>query len=119
MQMKMFMKKQKISAEGVKFSIKKDNKEVARAYLYLMKNDLHKQPFGFMEDVFIEESLRGKGYGTKIVKEIIKEAKKQNCYKLITTSRYPRDKVHKLYKKLGFRDWGREFRINLKEKNGY
>jgi len=115
--MKMFMKKQKISAEGIKFSIKKDNKEVARAYLYLMKNALHKQPFGFMEDVFIDESLRGKGYGTKIVKEIIKEAKKQNCYKLIATSRYPRDKVHKLYKKLGFRDWGKEFRINLKEKN--
>jgi len=119
MQMKMFMKKQKINAEGIKFSIKKDNKEVARAYLYLMKNDLHKQPFGLMEDVFIDESLRGKGHGTKIIKEIIKEAKKQNCYKLIATSRYPRDKVHKLYKKLGFRDWGKEFRINLKEKNGY
>ena len=115
--MNMFMKKQKISAEGIKFSIKKDDKEVARAYLYLMKNDLHKQPFGFMEDVFIDESLRSKGYGTKIVKEIIKEAKKQNCYKLIATSRYSRDKVHKLYKKLGFRNWGKEFRINLKEKN--
>jgi len=113
MQMKIFVKKQKISAKGIKFSIKKNNKEVARAYLYLMENDLHKQPFGLMEDVFIGESLRRKGYGTKIVKEIIKEAKKQNCYKLIATSRYPRDKVHKLYKKLGFQDWGKEFRINF------
>ena len=78
-----------------------------------MKNDSHKQPFGLMEDVFIDEPLRGKGYGTKLVKEIIKEFKKQNCYKLIATSRYPRDKVHKLYEKLGFEDWGKEFRINL------
>ena len=113
MQMKIFIKKQKINAKGIKFSIKKDNKEIARAYFYLMKNDLHKQPFGLMEDVFIDESLRGKGYGTKIVKKIIEEAKKQNCYKLIATSRYPRDKVHNLYKKLGFQDWGKEFRINF------
>ena len=111
------MNKEKISAEGIRFSIKEDNKEIARAYFYLMKNDLHKQPFGLMEDVFIDESLRGKGYGTKLVKEIIKEAKKQNCYKLIATSRYHRDKVHKLYEKLGFKDWGKEFRMNLKGKN--
>ena len=109
----MSIKKQKISNEGIKFSIEKDDKEIVRAYLYLMKNDSHKQPFGLMEDVFIDESLRGKGYGTKIVKELIKEAKKQNCYKLIATSRYARDKVHKLYKKLGFQDWGKEFRIDF------
>jgi len=108
------MKKQKITAQGIKFSIKKDNKEIARAYLYIMKNDLHKQPFGLMEDVFIDKSLRGEGYGTKIVKELIKQAKKQNCYKLIATSRYPRKEVHKLYKKLGFKDWGKEFRMDFK-----
>lgn len=107
------MEKQKITAQGIKFSIKKDNKEIVRAYLYLMKNDLHKQPFGLMEDVFVEESLRSKGYGTKIVKELIKEAKKQNCYKLIATSRYQREKVHKLYKKLGFKNWGKEFRMDF------
>lgn len=108
------MKKQKITAQGIKFSIEKDNKEVARAYLYVMKNDLHKQPFGLIEDVFIDESLRGKGYGTKIIKELIKQARKQNCYKLIATSRDSRKEVHKLYKKLGFEDWGREFRIDFK-----
>ncbi len=108
------MKKQKITAQGIKFSIKKDNKEIARAYLYVMKNDLHKQPFGLMEDVFIDKSLRGEGYGTKIVKELIKQAKKQNCYKLIATSRYSRKEVHKLYKKLGFKDWGKEFRMDFK-----
>ena len=107
------MENRKINTKGIRFSIKEGGKEVARAYLYLMKNDLHKQPFGLMEDVFVDESLRGKGYGTKIVKELIKQAKKQNCYKLIATSRYSRDNVHKLYKRLGFEDWGREFRINF------
>ncbi len=108
------MKKQRITAQGIKFSIEKDNKEIARAYLYLMKNDLHNQPFGLMEDVFIDESLRSKGYGTKIVKELIKQAKKQNCYKLIATSRHSRKEVHKLYKKLGFKDWGKEFRMDFR-----
>ena len=108
------MKKERITTEGIKFSIEKDNKEIARAYLYVMKNDLHKQPFGLMEDVFVDESLRGKGCGTKIVKELIKEARRQNCYKLIATSRHSRKEVHELYKKLGFENWGREFRIDFR-----
>lgn len=107
------IKKRKTRAKGIKFFIERNGKEIARAYLYLMKNDLHKRPFGLMEDVFVEESLRCKGYGTKIVKELIKEAKKQNCYKLIATSRYQREKVHKLYKKLGFKNWGKEFRMDF------
>lgn len=109
----MIIKKQKRTLEGIKFSIEKDGKEVARAFLYLMGNDLHKRPFGLMEDVFIEESLRGKGYGTKIVEELIKTAKERRCYKLIATSRHERDGVHELYKRLGFEDWGKEFRMNL------
>lgn len=105
--------KKEVESKRIRFSIEEDGKEIAHAYLYLMKNDLHKQPFGLMEDVFVDESLRGKGHGTKIVKELIKEAKKQNCYKLIATSRYNRPKVHELYKELGFKDWGKEFRIDF------
>lgn len=107
------IKRRKTGAKGIKFVIEKNRKEIGRAYLYLMKNDLHKQSFGLMEDVFIDESSRNKGYATKIIGEIIKEAKKQDCYKLIATSRYQREKVHKLYKKLGFKNWGKEFRMDF------
>lgn len=88
-------------------------KEIARAFLYLLKNDLHQKPFGFMEDVFVQEEFRGKGYGKKIVEALIEEARKKGCYKLICTSRPSRDKVHAWYKKLGFREQGFEFRIDF------
>lgn len=98
---------------AIKITAKEDNKILGRAYLYIMFNSLHEEPFGFLEDVFVHEESRGKGVGTKLVEEIIAEAKKQNCYKIICTSRYGNEKVHALYEKLGFKDYGKEFRINL------
>ncbi|MDD5253736.1 MAG: GNAT family N-acetyltransferase [Candidatus Nanoarchaeia archaeon] len=108
----MQIKNKRIDANGIKFFIEKDGREIARAYLYLMYNDMHEKPFGLLEDVFVEESLRGQGIGTKLTQEIIKEAGKV-CYKLICTSRYSREKVHSLYQKLGFKDHGKEFRIDF------
>lgn len=101
-----------INAQGIKFFIEQDGREVARAYLYILFNQ-HEWPFGFMEDVFVDESLRGQGIGTELVNKIIAAAKENNCYKIVATSRYERPKVHELYLRLGFKDWGKEFRIDL------
>ena len=109
----MEIKESKKSSEGIRFSVKENEKEIGRAYLYIMHNDLHSRPFGLMEDVYIAESYRGQGIGTKLVKQIIEKAKQMNCYKLIATSRYSRPEVHKLYERIGFKDYGKEFRINF------
>ena len=101
------------AAEGIRFSVSSNGAEVARAYLYLMHNDLHQEPFGLMEDVFVDESQRGDGLGTKLVNEVVAAAKENGCYKLIATSRDSRPKVHDLYRRLGFSDHGREFRIDF------
>jgi len=103
----------KVSCLGIKFSIKQGDKEIARAFLYIMHNDLHNAPFGLMEDVFVESGLRGLGIGMELIKKIIEAAKEHGCYKLIAASRHSRHKVHKLYKKLGFSNHGVEFRINF------
>jgi GNAT superfamily N-acetyltransferase len=105
--------KKEITGRGVKLSIEENGKEVARAFLYVLTNELHKEPFGLMEDVFVEEEFRGKGLGTMIVKALIEEAKRTGCYKLIATSRYSRENVHTLYERLGFKDHGKEFRIDF------
>ena len=109
----MKIEKKRIEARGIRFFININGKEVARAFLYLLKNDQHKRPFGFVEDVFVREGLRGQGMGAKIMEELIKTAKEEKCYKLILTSRYSKPRVHELYKKLGFKDWGKEFRMDL------
>lgn len=101
------------TAHGIRFSISSGDGEIARAYLYVMRNDLHDAPFGLLEDVYIDESNRGSGLGTKLVREVIAAAREVGCYKLIATSRTSRPKVHELYQRLGFENHGIEFRMNL------
>ncbi|HET8699012.1 MAG TPA: GNAT family N-acetyltransferase [Gammaproteobacteria bacterium] len=102
-------------ARGIRFSVGDDGREIARAYLYVMTNDLHAAPFGLLEDVFVDESQRGGGVGTALVNEVIGAARELGCYKLIATSRTSRPKVHELYERLGFEKHGVEFRINFAE----
>ncbi|MGF1589566.1 MAG: GNAT family N-acetyltransferase [Pleurocapsa sp.] len=102
-----------IEARGIKFSIIEAEQETARAYLYIMYNDLHSEPFALLEDVYVDESQRGKGLATKLVKQVITAAQQQGCYKLIANSRKSRPKVHQLYKRLGFQEQGLEFRIDF------
>lgn len=101
------------NARSIKIIAKFDGKEVGRAFLFVMKNDIHSRPFGFIEDVYVDENYRGQKIGSELVQRLIAEAKKKKCYKIIMTSRYSRDKVHSLYKKIGFKDWGKEFRMDL------
>lgn len=102
-------------AEGFLITRTAKGKIVGRAFLYVLSNRLHAEPFGFMEDVFVDESCRGQGIGEALVKRVIAEAKKRGCYKLVATSRYERPKVHDLYLKLGFKDQGKEFRIDFEK----
>ena len=108
--------KKSVKAEGIKFFVKKDGKEVARAFLYVMRNDLNKKPFGFLEDLFVDESLRGQGIGTELLNNVISEAKKLGCYKLVGTSRHERENVHKMYEKIGFKNFGIEFKMYFDDK---
>ena len=80
-----------------------------------MTNDLHDAPFGLLEDVFVDESERGSGLGSALVKEVMSAANELGCYKLIATSRTSRPKVHELYERLGFEKHGVEFRMTFSE----
>lgn len=108
----MEIKTNTVEAKGIKFTITENDREIARAYLYIMHNDLHREPFGLLEDVYVAEDNRGKGLGIKLVKRVIEAAKDRGCYKLIATSRKSRSKVHQLYNKLGFQEYGLEFRMD-------
>ncbi|HZI95636.1 MAG TPA: GNAT family N-acetyltransferase [Candidatus Paceibacterota bacterium] len=109
----MKINKKVIKGKGIKFFVKIDGKEVGRAFLYILNNDLHKKPFGFLEDVYVNESLRGQGIGSQLLDKVINEAKISGCYKIVATSRYSRSKVHKLYERIGFKNQGVEFRIDF------
>ena len=68
-----------------------------------------------MENVYVEKEYRSFGLGKKLVKIIINEAKKRNCYKIIGTSKISKTNIHSFYEHLGFHKMGYEFRIDLKK----
>jgi GNAT superfamily N-acetyltransferase len=108
----MEIKKEK-KENAVRLSARENGEELGAMYLYLIRNDSHKEPYGFLEDVLVKEEHRKKGIGTLLVKEAIAEAKRNTCYKIIGTSRMEREQVHQWYEKLGFKKCGYEFRIDL------
>ncbi len=106
------IRQKEIKSNAIKFFIEKEGVEIGRAYLFLISNALHEQPYGLLEDVFVQEEFRVQSLGTKLVKAVI-EVAKERCYKLIGTSRYSRPKVHAWYEELGFKKYGVEFRMDF------
>lgn len=106
--------KKSVKAKAVKFEVFDGKKSVGRIFLYLVYNGLHKRPYGFLEDLFVEEEYRSQGLGTSLIKAAIKEAKKLKSYKILATSRMERQKIHDYYERLGFKKYGFEFRMELK-----
>ena len=106
--------KKSLTSSAYKIIMKDGRKIVGHVYLYLIKNDLHALPYGLLEDVFVKEEFRNLGFGSKLVDLAIKQADTIGCTKIIATSRKARVSVHRWYKKLGFKDYGLEFRKDLR-----
>ena len=111
------MQKKEIQSKAYRIFINENDEEIGHVYLYVIQNDLHDKPYGLIEDLFVYEKYRKKGYGKKLISDVVKLAKELNCYKLIAQSRYGREGIHELYEKIGFKDHGKNFRIDLFESN--
>tara|TARA_Y100000034_G_C6589633_1_gene256089 strand:+ start:121 stop:453 length:333 start_codon:yes stop_codon:yes gene_type:complete len=96
-----------------KLTLQHNNKVVGRISVYFIKNDLHQQPYALLEDLYVEKEYRGQGFGKQLLTKALELAKEENCYKVIGTSRYQREKVHQFYQKFGFKDYGKEFRLDI------
>lgn len=107
------MEKTELQTKAIKFTTERDGRVVGHAFLFLIFNELHDKVYGLMEDLYVEEPYRGKGIGKELILAVINESKQRGCYKLIGQSRYGREKVHKLYKKVGFNDHGKNFRMDF------
>src|SRR3989338_6025217 len=57
---------------------------------------------GEVEDVVVDSAYRGQGLGEKIMRALIRSARKQRLVSLHLTSRSARVAANKLYEKLGF-----------------
>ena len=98
---------------SIQFNIEEAGAIVGWAFLVIIKNDRHEEPYALLENVYVEREYRGKGFGKALIQRVMEKAKELGCYKIITQSRYGKDEVHALYMKFGFRDHGKNFRMDF------
>ena len=107
--------KKEIKRDGyaVKIALEEGGIVMAWAYIYIMFQDRHPEPYAYLENVYVEPEYRARGLGTQLVKLAIAEAKEQGCYKIIGTSKMQKVEVHTWYERHGFVKMGYEFRLDL------
>ncbi len=70
----------------------------------------------WIEDVIVDESTRGKGYGNKLIQHAIDFAKSKGILKVNLTSNPTRIAANKMYQKLGFELYiTNMYRLDLKK----
>ncbi len=89
-----------------------DGKIAGTATLLVQQNLSHGgRPYGHIENVVTDAASRGKGIGAELVRYLLAEAKKRNCYKVILDCK--EDNVS-FYEKLGMHKTSEvELRIDL------
>lgn len=109
------MHTQSFFVPGFRMSVFDGCSEVGHAYFYVLRNDAHASPTGLLEDLYVAEGYRSRGYGTKLLSAVVTKAQENRCYKLIAMSRNDgtRCHMHAWYMRMGFVLHGTEFRMNL------
>jgi len=99
--------------ECIYVTCRDDDKIVGKVCLYLIWNHIHEEYYGFIEELYVSIPYRKQGIGKALIEKLLEEAKELECYKVIATSRFEMDYIHKFYEDLGLKKWGYEFRMDL------
>ncbi len=87
---------------------------VGAASLVIVPNLSHQgQPYAIVENVVIDATARGGGYGELLLRYAMEEARRAGCYKLSLTSNKQRSDAHRFYERLGFTATHEGFRVDL------
>jgi GNAT superfamily N-acetyltransferase len=71
------------------------------------------RPYAIVEDVVVDATERGKGYGEALMRRALELAREDGCYKLVFTSNKARTDAHHFYQRLGFKATHEGFRMDL------
>lgn len=103
----------KIKDKNYRIVIAEDNQNhqiIGSATLLIEQKFIHNGgKAGHIEDVVTRKGYEGKGIGKEILKELIKIAKDNECYKIILDCD---EKLVKFYEKLGFKKHSIMMRLN-------
>lgn len=73
----------------------------------------NRNPLAELENMFVEEEVRGKGVGTMLVEETKKILKERKVPRIKVQAFYPNKQAINFYKKLGFNDFVTSMEIDL------
>jgi len=91
-----------------------DGRIVGTLVVIVVPNLSHQgKPYAFVENVVVDESDRGSGYGELLMRRAIDLAREAGCYKLSLTSNKRRADAHRFYRRLGLEATSEGFRIDL------
>ncbi len=79
------------------------SEEVIGFCAYAIVNNLWQAGYiSYMYAMVIDEKYRGKGFGTMLIKESLKDSKAKGLKRMELDSAFHREKAHEFYVKLGF-----------------
>ena len=93
-----------------------EGRHVGHVYVYIVGDPARKGGkacYAYVDDLLIDESVRGEGGGRKLMEALLRVAKQEHCYKVIANSHRKRKAARALYASMGFVPHGREFRLDL------
>lgn len=94
--------------------VEQDGVVVGTAVLVIVPNLGHDgAPYALIENVVVDEAVRGQRHGERLLRSMIDEARAAGCYKVVLTSRKSRTDAHRFYKRLGFDATSEGFRCTL------
>jgi GNAT superfamily N-acetyltransferase len=84
------------------------------AVLVIVPNLSHQgRPYALVENVVVDETQRGAGYGELLLRHAMAEASRAGCYKLALTSNKQRPDAHRFHRRLGFEAASEGVRVDL------
>lgn len=81
----------------------------------MMHPGFHKS--AILDSVVIIKDYRGQGWGTKIIRKALDISANAGCYKVTLSSNINRDRTHRFYDSLGFKQHGWSFSCQLQITN--
>jgi GNAT superfamily N-acetyltransferase len=85
------------------FVLEQDGRVVGTYALYVMPNLSHGgRPFAIVENVVVDDTLRGQGLGRLLMDHAETRARAAGCYKVALTSNVKRVPAHAFYQSIGF-----------------
>ena len=82
--------------------------------LAFLPNINHKaQPYCILENMVVDQDLRGSGVGHALVERAVELAREKGCYKLSLTSNLKRAEAHRFYESAGLNHSHKGFTIYL------